>query len=96
MADDSGKRSDEINSMRHPTERELWVLRALSWMSDRIVLVPIIFNGQERFGIALLSESSNGEQYVQVLASLFMPTDEVLDSRGLPGYNRIPNKKDLN
>lgn len=97
MDDERGKKGPVEPAAHVPTERELAVLHAIHQMTDRVVLVPVYINGQPRIALALLSKSETGQPYVQVLANLLQPTDEVLDSRGCPGYNKTPPaRNDLN
>lgn len=100
MADDSDKKQHcepSLIESRPPTPMELGALQVIHKMTDRIVLVPVVFNGEPRYALALLGQENGGEQYVQILATLLLPTDEVLDSRGGAGYNKTPPpKKDMN
>ena len=66
-------------------------------MNDRIVLAPVLVNGEPKLALSLLCQSPDGGVFIQVLAVLVQPTDVVLDSRGAPGYNKTPpGNKDLN
>ena len=97
MADEDEKKHPVTRPPPAPSEREFFVLHAVRHFSDRIVLLPVKVNGEERFALALLCHNTSGELYLRVLANLLQPTDEVLDSEGCPGYNKTPPvKKDLN
>lgn len=95
MADESEKKRP-VNELA-PTEREFFVLHAVRHFSDRIVLMPVVVNGEPRIALALLCQNSDGELYLRVLANLLQPSDEVLDTEGCTGYNKTPPvKKVLN
>lgn len=97
MADESEKKQPVTPGAPEPTEREFFVLHAVRHHSDRIVLLPVKVNGEPRFALALLCQNTDGEFYFRVLANLFQPSDEVLDSADCPGYNKTPPlKKALN
>ena len=97
MADESEKKQSVVPAALVPTDRDIGVLQAVHRMTDRVVLMPVILNGQPRIALALLCQNNDGAQYAQVLAVLVQPTDVVLDSQGHAGYNNSPPvKKDLN
>lgn len=82
---------------REPTPRELQVLKLIHQHPDRVVLVPVIINGEERYSLGFLRQNSDGSVYCDVLASVLTPNDTVLDSAGMPGHQSAPSlKKDLN
>ena len=96
MAESSPKKV-LVQHDRPATLAEIEAFRVIHNATDRIVLMPVVVNGDPRFALALLSRNDKGEQYLQLLAHLVLPTDEVLDTQGNHGCLRPPTpSKDLN
>jgi len=82
---------------RPPTEAEIAAFTALTQETDRVVLTPTVVNGRPRFSLALLCRTENGEMFLQVLAHLIVPAEEVLACQDMPGETKTrSSREDLN
>ena len=97
MASEDNKKPSVSPLQFPPGPADIAVFQAIHTFADRIVLVPVVVNGQERFALALLCQGESGDRYLQILAYLARPTDVVLSTNAGQSYNQgLPNKKDLN
>jgi hypothetical protein len=69
---------------RPPTKEEQDILTLVHAVPQGVALMPIFFNGQERFGLVLVRQNAAG-QYVQLLAVLPTVGDQILNGEGKPG-----------
>lgn len=69
---------------RPPTEEEQNILMMVNAAHNGVALMPIIFNGEERFGLIVVHHRA-GSQYVQLLAVLPVAGDTILNGAGAPG-----------
>lgn len=74
----------EKQHRRPPTINEQDILRLVHVASDRVALMPVFFNGEQRFALVLIEENEAGK-YVRLLAVLTLPEDQVLNSQGVAG-----------
>lgn len=96
MVEDSAKKV-LVSHDRSATPEEISAFQAIHRFTDRIVLAPVIVNGTTRFALALLSHNDKGNDYLQILAHIALPTDEILDNDGNHGcLHPPPSSKDLN
>ena len=81
---------------RPPTREEQNTLMLIHAAPGGVALMPIMFNGQERFGLILVHQGEAG-QYVQLLAVLPVPEDTTLNAQGNPSSSSPPvPRKHLN
>lgn len=78
---------------RPPTPEEVLAFKDLYRQVDRAVLMPLVVNGQDRYAVALLRESGTGKKYLQVLAVLLHPDDDVWDQEASEQNNLKPLAK---
>lgn len=71
---------------RDPTTSEVEILTALR-EAENVSLMPIVFNGQGRFGLVLVEENAAGK-YVRLIAILPLATDVIAD---MSGTTPLPN-----
>jgi len=74
---------------RPPTEEEIEVLGLVSRQTEKLAVMPVFFNGQERFALVLLNKNEAG-MYVKLLAVLPIPSDEISDGKGAPASHQPP------
>jgi hypothetical protein len=68
-------------TFRDPTPHEIAALQSLMRANDNIGIMPVKFNGQDRYAIALLHESPQG-QFIQIVGILPTVDDELISVHG--------------
>lgn len=81
---------------RDPDAEEMDVLVSIHKTPEKVALMPVFFNGQERFALVLLCTNSSGN-YIRVLAILTNNNDALLNGKGDPAAVSPPmNRGQLN
>lgn len=74
--------------MREPTPHEVAALQSLT-NTSHIGMMPVKFNGQERYAIIIIHQGPKGP-YVQVVGILPDAGDELIDPQGNKSENTVP------
>lgn len=67
--------------------RELEVLRLVKESSSHVTMMPIFFNGEERFGLGVFVTTTSGT-YFRLLTVLAEPSDQILSAEGVEASPR--------
>lgn len=65
---------------REPTPQEMAAFQSLG-LASNIGIMPVKFNGQDRFAIIIVHDGPQGK-FIQLVGILVNDTDEILDPQG--------------
>lgn len=71
-----------ITHSRPLTESEIDAFNMVHYAGKKLVMVPAVVNGQERFALAVMIREDDGNVYVHVLAIVAHPDDRIVTAGG--------------